>query len=119
MKSDDIKSAAADLGNSASKDATAARQGAEEAASGLAGQAQAYKAQASDAASELYGRAKDGISQAADALPGSASEAAAAGRRAYEGGTDQLARQVAKQPFEALLLAGAIGYLVGWATSRS
>ena len=119
MKSDDIKSAANDLGSSAGKSVAETKQGVKEATSDFADQAQGYKAQASDMAGDLYGRAKDGVGQVADALPGSASEAAAAGRRAYEGGTDQLARQVAKQPFEALLLASAIGYLVGWATSRS
>ncbi len=119
MKSEDMKSTAKDYGNSAIKDAEQAKQGTKEAASDLAGQAQAYKGQAADVAGDLYDRAKDGVRQASDALPGSAAEAAAAGRRAYEGGADQLARQVTKQPFEALLLAGAIGYLVGWATSRS
>ena len=108
MKSDEVKNAAKDLGGSAGKDAAEIKQGTKETASDLAGQAQGYKDQAADAAGDLYARAKDSVGQASAALPGSAGDAA-----------DQLARQVAKQPFEALLLAGAIGYLVGWATSRS
>ena len=110
MKSD-VKCAAANTAD--------LKQGANEMASDLGGQAQGYKAQAADAASDLYGRAKDTARSASDALPDSVGDAASAGRRAYEGGAEQLARQVTKQPFEALLLAGAIGYLVGWATSRS
>ncbi len=118
MKPDDVKSTAKDIGGSLGKEAAETRQGVKETTADLTGQAQGYGAQAADATSDLYGRAKEAVSQASDSLPGSASDAAAAGRRAYEGGADQLARQVAKQPMEALLLAGAIGYLVGWATSR-
>jgi len=51
-------------------------------------------------------------------MPESTAEAIAAGQRAVDEGTARLARRVAKQPIEALILAGAIGYLVGWATSR-
>jgi ElaB/YqjD/DUF883 family membrane-anchored ribosome-binding protein len=108
MKSEDIKSVAKDIGDSTAK-------GSEEAKKSF----QDNAAQASDMASDLYGRAKDTVKSVTDGLPDSASEALASGKRVYQDGTDQLVRQIAKQPLEALLLAGAIGYLVGWATSRS
>ena len=54
-----------------------------------------------------------------DKIPDSASDAVETGKRAYKSGSDQIARQVGRQPIEALLLAGAIGYLVGWAANRS
>ena len=73
----------------------------------------------SDKASDVYQRARDGASDLGDRIPGNASDAVDAGKRAYIKSNDQLARQIGKQPVEALLLAGAIGYLVGWAANRS
>ena len=119
MNTDDIKSAAKDLGSSAGKTGEEAKKSVQNAVDQAVDDTKGYAAQASDAASDLYGRAKEGVRNASDSLPNSASDALAAGKKAYEGGADQLVRQIGKQPIEALLLAGAIGYLVGWATSRS
>ena len=71
------------------------------------------------AAGGLYARAKDTVQGLSDRLPEGASEAYRSGQRVYAQGSDTVARRVGKQPIEALLLAGALGYLVGWATSRS
>jgi ElaB/YqjD/DUF883 family membrane-anchored ribosome-binding protein len=119
MNAEDIKSTAKDLGSSASKNSEELKKTAQDKADQVADETKGYAAQASDVASDLYGRAKDGVKAATDSLPGTASDAVAAGKRAYDGGSDQLVRQITKQPIEALILAGAIGYLVGWATSRS
>jgi ElaB/YqjD/DUF883 family membrane-anchored ribosome-binding protein len=119
MTSDDIKDTAKNLGSSAGKMGDDIKKSAHAAADDATDSAKGYASQASDAASDLYGRAKDAVNSATDSLPNSASDALAAGKKVYEGGADQLVRQIAKQPLEALLLAGAIGYLVGWATSRS
>ncbi len=51
-------------------------------------------------------------------VPGAASDALAASQQAIRSGGAQVAQRVTKQPLEALLLAGAIGYLIGWAVSR-
>lgn len=75
--------------------------------------------QASGTADDLLGRARDSVQNLSDRLPNSASDAYRAGQQAYAQGSDRVIRQVTKQPVEALLLAGALGYLVGWATSRS
>ena len=82
-------------------------------------QAQGLAGQASDMAGDLYGRAREQVQGLSDRLPNSASDAYRAGQQAYAQGSDRVVRQVTKQPIEALLLAGALGYLVGWATSRS
>ena len=70
------------------------------------------------AAGDLYatgaGRAREAMAD----LPGSLSDATAAGERLVLRGRQRLDHGVRKQPVEALLLAGAIGYLVGWAASR-
>ena len=59
------------------------------------------------------------IAEPLSRFSGSASDALDAGQSAIKSGSEQLVRQAAKQPLEALLLAGAIGYLVGWAVNRS
>ena len=119
MKTDDIKSAAKDLGGTASKNADEAKKTLNDTASRFGAQAQDFAGQASDTANDLYGRARDSVRDAADGLPDGAADAVAAGKRSYDRGTAELSKRVAKQPIEALILAGAIGYLVGWATSRS
>ena len=69
-------------------------------------------------AGDLYGRAKEQVQGLSDHMPDSAGDAYQKGRQAYAAGADTLGRRVANQPLEALLLAGALGYLVGWAASR-
>jgi ElaB/YqjD/DUF883 family membrane-anchored ribosome-binding protein len=76
-------------------------------------------AQTSNAANDLYDRAQSKLRDAAERLPENASNAIETGRTAYSQSSRSVARHIAKQPFEALILAGAIGYLVGWATNRS
>ena len=70
-----------------------------------------------DAAGDLYSRAADRAQDALSDMP-SATEARAKAEKFALRGRQQIDKRVAKQPIEALLLAGAIGYLVGWATTR-
>ena len=115
MDSNDIQAASekAKASLRAAKDKTSAETSqAMNASQGLADQV-------SGAASDLYGRAKDHVQGLSDKMPDSAADAYETGYRTVAQGADSVGRQVAKQPIEALLLAGAIGYLVGWATSRS
>ncbi len=74
---------------------------------------------APEMADDLYGRARSTAADTASSLSGSAGDTLAAGQRAYRTGSEQVARQVTKQPIEALFLAGAIGFLVGWAVNRT
>ena len=149
MTSDDIRSAAVDAskvkigaaGTAAEQTAGQASEATADAASHTASvaadQAQTVAGHVQDAAATLgtklqdaassaremagdaVGRAREQVQGLTDSLPGSASDAYYAGQRAVSQGGDSLGRQVAGRPLEALLLAGAIGYLVGWATSRS
>ncbi len=118
MKSDDIKADAETFGDQAARSAADAAQTAKDKAAGARATAMDYADQASQTTQDLYGRAKERVRSAGAAMPDSASDAVAAGQRVMDRGTAQLSRHVAKQPLEALILAGAIGYLVGWATSR-
>ena len=119
MKSEDMKNTAKDVGASAGRAAGEATRTADNRLSGLRDGGADATQQASDAASDLYGRAKAAVRDASGNLPDSAADAMAAGQRVYDRGSVEVARHVSKQPLEALLLAGAIGYLVGWATSRN
>ena len=119
MTSDDIKGAAQHAADKAASSAQAADEQVGAAGSRAMDQAQALAGQVSDSAGDLYERAKDQVKGLSDRIPNSASGAYEVGQRAYLQGSEQIARQVSKQPVEALLLAGALGYLLGWATSRS
>ncbi len=118
MKSDDIKATANDAAARAGAVADSAADKVSAKASGISDAAGTYASSAAEAATDAYASAKAKLSDAASQLPGSASDAIEAGRNAYATGSDQIVRQVAKQPIEALLLAGAIGFLVGWAANR-
>lgn len=119
MASDEIKNTAKDMTDRASKSAQQAKEAVSDAASDASGRTQEFAEGATSAASDFLDQARETVGNAADKLPDSASDAMAAGQRAYKRGNAQLSRTVARQPIEALLLAGAIGYLVGWATNRS
>ena len=73
---------------------------------------------APEVAGDLYNEARGTVEDTVSDVPGSAGDALAASRDAIRVGGERVARRVTKQPLEALLLAGAIGYLVGWAVSR-
>jgi len=75
--------------------------------------------QATGIAQNLYGRAKDGLNDAAERMPDALAQAADASQQAYRNSSKHLAAQVSKQPIETLLLVGALGYLLGWATTRA
>ena len=87
-------------------------------------------ARASQAGVEAKATAQDALDAAPDvatglyaqdvagALPDSAGDALAAGHQAVRSGGEQVARRVVQRPVEALMLAGAIGYLIGWALNR-
>ena len=72
-----------------------------------------------EVAGSLYDQARGKARDIAGGLPDSAGDALAAGQQAILSGGDQVARRVAKQPVEALMLAGAIGFLIGWAVNRA
>ena len=100
------------------KDAAASATGpvkdtAAQAVQGAASSAQDAVGTLSDQAQDLAARGAAAAGQIRDQIP-SADEMRAAGRR----GSEQIARQVARQPFEALLLAGAVGYLAAWIIHR-
>ena len=69
--------------------------------------------QAGDYAKGAIDATKDKAQDLAGQLP-SRDDIQAAARR----GSKTIARQVARQPLEALLLAGAVGYLVAWMVHR-
>ncbi len=73
---------------------------------------------APDTADDLYKQARTKTKDMVNDIPGSASDAFAAGHEAIRSGGERVARRVTKQPVEAILLAGAIGYLIGWAGKR-
>ena len=119
MTSDDAVEASKDIAARAKTTSDRIKGGLSDAAASAADQASDAAGKVSDKASDVYSRVRDTASDLGDKLPGSASEAIDAGKRAYSKSNDQLALQIGKQPIEALLLAGAIGYLVGWAANRS
>ena len=119
MKSDDVKATAKDGVAKAGKAGEAAADEVSQRASSTGDVARDYASSASETAAGLYGAAKSKINDASAQLPDSASAAIDAGHKVYASGAETLVNQVTKQPIEALLLAGAIGYLVGWAANRS
>jgi len=82
-------------------------------------QVQGLADQAAGVAQNLYGRAKDTFNDAAERMPDALSQASDLGQQAYRSSSKQLAAQVSKQPIETLLLVGALGFLLGWATTRA
>lgn len=118
MTSEDPKKAAKDIADRVAEVSGDAASSAKAAAANVSDGVRDFAARTGDAASEIYGKAQDRVRDTVEHLP-DPSEAMAVGRRAYEKSSDTVGRHVAKQPLEALLLAGAIGYLVGWATNRS
>ena len=118
MSSDDIKKSVADAADHARETAATAKGVASDYASKAGDRVNSMADKATDTASDLYGQARSKLHDMADAMPGSTSEAMTQGRKAYETGSAQVVEQVKKQPLEAVLLAVAVGYLVGWATTR-
>ena len=72
-----------------------------------------------EVAGGLYDQARAKTRDMTEGLPDAAGDALAAGHQSIMRGGDQVARHVAKQPVEALMLAGAIGFLIGWAVNRA
>ncbi|ACB93896.1 CsbD family protein [Beijerinckia indica] len=81
-------------------------------------EAQGLIDQASGKVQDLYGRIKESVQDASAQVPDSVSETVEKGQEIYKHGVEQLGKRVGTQPFEALLLAGALGYLLGWAMHR-
>ena len=119
MDPDDIKATGQSAAENAQSSLRATRDKLADATSRTADRLQGVAGQVGAKTNDMYGRAADQVQSLADRLPGSASDAYEASRRGYAQTSDAVGRHVAKQPIEALLLAGAIGYLVGWATSRN
>ena len=76
------------------------------------------KAGLDDAGGGLYAKGLQHGRDILNEMPASLSDISAAGERVVRRGGQGLSYGLRKQPVEALLLAGAIGYLVGWASSR-
>ena len=119
MTSDDIKSATDPASAKAQASVRAAKDEAAVATSKAIHESQDAAGQASAKAEDVYGRAKERVQTLSDRIPDSAADAYRAGQRVYAQSSEHVGRHVARQPIEALLLAGAIGYLLGWATGRS
>ena len=73
---------------------------------------------AGETGGDLYAKGVRRGSEAIDELPASFSDMSAVSERVATHGRRYLVHGVRKQPVETLLLAGAIGYLIGWAASR-
>ena len=70
--------------------------------------------QVAGVAQNAYGQAKDAVQQAVDAAPEFVDRASSAGQRYYEQGNRAVAGRVGEQHLVALLIAGAVGYGLGW-----
>ena len=70
--------------------------------------------QAAGAAQDALGQAKDAVRSAVDAAPEIASRASDAGQRYLRQGNEAVANRVGEQQLVALLIAGAVGYALGW-----
>ena len=114
-----MKGAANDVIAEADKTAKTLKVKASQRASAAGDQLQEHASAAGDAAADVYDSTANKIAEPLSRFSGSSSDALDAGQSAIKSGSEQLVRQAAKQPLEALLLAGAIGYLVGWAVNRS
>ncbi len=119
MASEDLKGAVDTASDKAKASVRASKDEASVATSKAIHEAHDSTGQASATASDVYGRAKEHVQSLSDRFPDNAADAYRAGQRAYAQSSEHVGRHVSKQPIEALLLAGAIGYLLGWATSRS
>ena len=119
MTSNDLKASAKDISSRASQAADDVKSAAQKIGSDAGDQAAGVAGQVRSAATDLYGKAQDNFRAALDKAPSSASDAVSTGQRLYKQSSHRVGRQVIKQPIETLILAGAIGYLVGWATNRS
>lgn len=118
MTTNDLKKTAKDMGDNAVSSVRGMTGTVHDASTKFAGHARDAANQATDKAQELYGHARDRVQDAASHIPDTASEAWDTGHKAYRRGRKQLTKRVKNQPVEALLLAGAIGFLLGWATTR-
>jgi uncharacterized protein YjbJ (UPF0337 family) len=70
--------------------------------------------QATGAAQNAYGQAKDAVRSAVDAAPEFASRAGDVGQRYLRQGNEAVANRIGEQQIMALLVAGAVGYALGW-----
>lgn len=66
----------------------------------------------------LYAQGTNRARESLDELPATLSDASMVGGRLIRHVRRRIDHSVRKQPVEALLLAGALGYLAGWAASR-
>jgi uncharacterized protein YjbJ (UPF0337 family) len=66
-------------------------------------------------AQNAYGRAKDATRDALDRAPDAWSEAVGVGQDYAKRGAVTMRDSMNDQPLASLLLAGAVGYLIGWA----
>jgi uncharacterized protein YjbJ (UPF0337 family) len=78
-------------------------------------QASGLADQAIGAAQNTYGRAKDAALDALDRAPDAWSDAVGVGQDYAKRGAVAVRENMNDQPLASLLLAGAVGYLIGWA----
>lgn len=116
---DDLQKSWREFEKAALDSAQKLRRGAEETASHLRAKAGANVADGLNAAGEA---AREGFDSAADGLNKAVGQASAAFDEAARDGAKTLRRtrrsigaQVAERPLETVLLAGVVGYLIGYA----
>jgi len=81
-------------------------------------QAQGLTDRAAGAAQDAFGRAKDSARDALDRAPGALSDAVGSSQDYARQGAVAVRDRVNGQPLTALLIAGAIGFVLAWAMSR-
>jgi uncharacterized protein YjbJ (UPF0337 family) len=81
-------------------------------------QAQGLTDRAAGAAQDAYGRVKDTARDALDRAPDTWSDAVGSGQDYARQGAVAVRDRVNDQPLTALVIAGAIGFLLAWAISR-
>ncbi|WP_051955981.1 CsbD family protein [Beijerinckia mobilis] len=81
-------------------------------------QAQGVIDQAAGKVQELYGRVKETVQDATAHVPEAVSDTVERGQELCRQGVDTIGKRAGRQPLETLFLAGALGYLLGWALHR-
>lgn len=119
MQPDDAKTKAKDIVDDVGSSAEGASQQMRAAAEAIKDHASDLAARGRGAVEDVAASAQQTLHDAVDRLPKTAADAAGLGGQIYARGNAEVSRHVRKQPIEALLLAGAIGFLVGWAANRS
>ena len=115
---DDLQKTWDDSGKAAVESARKMRHDAEKTAANIHSDLSDGMTAARDAASEGLGRAGEHVSEAMDRGARAFNEAADSAGEAFRSHGEDFGEQVARRPFEALLLAGAAGFALGYLMHR-